>query len=158
MELTLRQHGPNDAELPDILGLMRAAFAYMDGVVDPPSSIHQMTLATLETRAKEAEIWTLGPPVLACVVLQIIPDALYIGKLSVAKDMRGQGLSRRLIGHAMSRARAFGVTSLELESRVELTDNHEVFLAMGFNEVARTSHPGFSKPTAITFRCPVVPA
>ena len=44
---------------------------------------------------------------------------------------------------------------LELQTRVELTENHATFRALGFVEVARTAHPGYDRPTSITFRRPV---
>jgi hypothetical protein len=39
--------------------------------------------------------------------------------------------------------------------RIELTQNHAVFVAMGFLETSRSAHKGFAEPTSITFRRPV---
>jgi hypothetical protein len=40
-----------------------------------------------------------------------------------------------------------------IAARVELTENHETFRAMGFTvETGRTAHPGYDRPTSITFR------
>ena len=149
--MELRQHGPDDAALPAVLDLMRASFAYMDGVIDPPSSIHLMTLEHLRTQAQDAEIWSLGPPLCAAVILTRKPDALYIGKLCVSAQTRGRGLSHQLMDHAAARANALNLPKLELETRIELTDNHAAFRAMGFVEIAHTSHEGYDRPTAITF-------
>jgi hypothetical protein len=41
---------------------------------------------------------------------------------------------------------------LELQTRVELEENHAAFRAMGFAEAGRTAHPGYDRPTSITFR------
>ncbi|NNK16948.1 MAG: GNAT family N-acetyltransferase [Sulfitobacter sp.] len=156
MALSLRRHQADDAALSDILTLIRESFAYMDGRVDPPSSMHRLTLNTLQTQAQTGEIWSLGPPPAACVLFQPMPDALYIGKLSVAERARGQGLARRLIAHAALRAKSLDLPALELQSRVELTENHTAFQAMGFHEVGRTAHDGYTVPTSITFRRSVV--
>ncbi|MEL7216743.1 MAG: hypothetical protein AAGJ96_12530 [Pseudomonadota bacterium] len=41
---------------------------------------------------------------------------------------------------------------MELQTRVQLTETHAAFKAYGFEEIARTAHPGFDAPTSITFR------
>jgi GNAT superfamily N-acetyltransferase len=152
MELTLRRHGPNDPELPDILSLIQSSFEYMGGIVNPPSSVHLLTQSRFNELAQNSEVWSLSPPMSACVIFNPKADAFYIGKLSVALSARGNGLARRLIDHAETRARCHGKKWLELQVRVELTANHAAFIAMGFHEVGRTRHEGFSAPTSITFR------
>jgi ribosomal protein S18 acetylase RimI-like enzyme len=152
MDLALRQHGPGDPELPAILDLIQTAFAYMEGVIDPPSSMRTLTLDALCAQATTGEIWSVGPPLAACVFLTPQPQALYVSKLAVAGPWRGQGLARRLIDQAVLRARHHQRPALDLQSRVELTGNHAAFAAMGFVETGRSSHPGYSRPTSITFR------
>lgn len=149
MELT--RHGPDDPALAEIRALIRNSFAYMDGVIDPPSSMHAMTLKNLQDTAATAEVWSLSNPQSACVVLTPQPATLYIGKLCVAAHARGQGLARCLIDHAACRAAALHLPSLTLQVRVELTSNHRAFGTMGFVETGRTSHPGYAAPTSITF-------
>ena len=80
------------------------------------------------------------------------PGTLYVGKLAVAAGHRGQGLARCLIDRAETRAREMGLPALELQTRVELVENQAAFRAMGFQEVGRTAHPGFDRPTSITYR------
>ena len=41
---------------------------------------------------------------------------------------------------------------LELQTRIELTENHATFGALGFKKIAETAHPGYSRPTSITMR------
>lgn len=129
---------------------MVEAFAYMDGRVDPPSSIHRLSLADLA--AGPGEVWVLGAPPMGCVVLTLEEEALYISKLSVAAKHRHRGLANALIDAADARARELERGWLKLETRIELTENHRTFEAMGFLEVARTSHPGYDRVTSITFR------
>ena len=136
---------------PPILALLRQAFAYMDGRIDPPSSLRDLTPEALTRQARVGELWIIGAPV-ACVFLTPKPGALYVGKLAVAESHRGQGLARRLIDRAETRAREMGLPELELQTRVELVENQATFVAMGFREVGRTAHEGFARPTSITYR------
>jgi ribosomal protein S18 acetylase RimI-like enzyme len=122
--------------------------ASMEGVIDPPSSLQRLTVAELGG----AEVWRIGLPLLACVTLSPRPGALYLGKLAVAAQARGQGQARALVAVAAARARALGLPALELQTRVELTANQAIFRHLGFAEVARTAHPGYDRPTSITYR------
>jgi hypothetical protein len=56
---------------------------------------------------------------------------------------------------AESIARQNGKAYLELETRIELLENHKTFAALGFAKVAENAHPGFNRPTSITMRRPV---
>lgn len=151
MDLTPYRMGPDDPDLPGILSLIQTAFAYMDGRIDPPSSMYQLTLATLSNQAETAEIWAIGRPPKACAFLTPKADSLYLGKLAVAPESRGQGLARRLVGLAEERARALRLPRIELQTRIELTENHTAFAAMRFQEIGRTTHTGYDRPTSITF-------
>lgn len=134
-----------------ILALIQTEFAYMDTRIDPPSSMHHLTVTDLERQSKDAEIWAIGMPPIACVVLSAKPQALYIGKLAVAKTHRGQGLARILIEMAETRAHALGLAKLKLQVRVELVENQATFRALGFQKTAETAHPGYTRPTSYTF-------
>ncbi|WP_010142013.1 GNAT family N-acetyltransferase [Oceanicola sp. S124] len=109
-----------------------------------------------EALAREAagnELWILPPAEapLACMVLTVKPDHLYLGKLAVAETARGQGLARRMMDHAEARARALFLPRLRLQTRIELVENHATFRHLGFVEIARTAHPGYDQPTSLTF-------
>lgn len=136
---------------PPILALLHGAFAYMEGRIDPPSSLRDLTPEALTRQAALGEIWIIGAPV-ACVFLTPKPGALYLGKLAVEARHRGRGLARQLVDLAEARARDMGLPTLELQTRVELSANQRTFEAMGFVETRRTAHPGFDRPTSITYR------
>ena len=146
-----RRLSGDDPDLARVLALIRDSFAYMDGVIDPPSSMHRMTEKSLCTDASRSEIWVIGTPPIACMVLTPRPDTLYLGKLAVASAARGQGLARRMIDHAAARAAALGLPSLTLQTRIELTANHATFAALGFTQTGRTRHDGYDRDTSITF-------
>lgn len=148
-----RQMAPADDFAP-VLALIRTAFAFMEGRIDPPSSMHRLTEAALSDAARDGEVWVredAGAPV-ACVVLTPRADDLYLGKLAVAASHRRKGLARQMVNVALGRAKTLGKSAVTLQTRVELTENHAAFEAMGFRKVAETAHEGFSRPTSITFR------
>lgn len=146
-----------DALLCEVVSLIRASFAYMEGRIDPPSSMHRLTIETLVEQAKDAEVWVVedGGRVVACVFLTPQETALYLGKLAVAATHRGRGLARLLVEKARERARDLGLGAVELQSRVELTDNHSAFTALGFTLAGETAHPGFDQSTSLTFVLPI---
>lgn len=150
-----RRIAGDDPALHDVLALIRQAFAGMEGRIDPPSSMHRLTAADLA--APTVEVWAIGRPPAACVVLTPQADTLYLGKLAVALQMLGQGLARILVDHAVARARVHGLPSVTLQVRVELTENQRIFTSLGFAEVGRTAHPGYDRPTSITYVRPVWP-
>lgn len=158
-EYAPRRMGPAE-DFGPVLALIRDSFAFMDGRIDPPSSMHRLTEAVLAEQARAAELWVAeenGGPV-ACVVLTPRDDDLYLGKLAVAAPHRGKGLARQLVDHAVNRARALGKTAVVLQTRVELTENHAAFEAMGFRKTGETAHAGFTRPTSLTYRREVTPS
>lgn len=146
-----------DEDFGALLALIRGAFAFMEGRIDPPSSMHRLTEADIARQAVDGEVWVIGPSgaPMACVFLTCRAEALYIGKLAVAQDARGKGLGRALIDVAAARAVALGYDALELQTRIELEENQRYFGRQGFVEVGRTAHPGYDRPTSITYRKPL---
>ncbi len=143
-----------DTDWTALLRLVRDSFAYMESRIDPPSSMHRLTAESIARHAAEQEIWIIGPPEapVACLFMTEKPDCLYVGKLAVAESHRGKGYARLLINCAEARARAKGLPALELQSRVELTENHAVFAKMGFVKTGEDAHEGYDRPTSITMR------
>ena len=141
-----------DEDMTPVHALLTQAFAYMDAVIDPPSSLGRMTTADLTAEARAQELWVLDPGPAACMILTDKGDTLYLGKLAVAASQRGQGLARVMVDHAVTRARALSRPSVTLQTRVELTANQAAFQAMGFAEIGRTAHKGYDRPTSITYR------
>ncbi len=146
---------PDDPFVPDILDLVRRSFAYMEPRINPPSSMHRMTIASIQDQCKSGEVWTIGDPPVACIFLTDKKDRLYVGKLTVDETMRGKGLARQLIDLANTRAKNKGLPILELHTRIELTENHETFQKLGFSNTGEGRHDGFDRPTYIIMQKPV---
>jgi GNAT superfamily N-acetyltransferase len=142
-----------------LLSLLRTSFAYMDSRIDPPSSLQKMGVDELRSKAQQ-EILILatdGSDLVGCAFAAVRNDCVYIGKIAVAERARGRGVARRMMEAAESIARSARRQALELQTRVELVENHKTFAALGFEKVAETSHPGYTRPTSITMRKVVRP-
>lgn len=139
--------------------LLRDAFAAMEGRIDPPSSMGRLTVDDLRAKAMAEDLFLIRSAALpvGCLFGAARQDSYYVGKLAVAEPLRGKGLARALIEAAARQAGALGLPALELESRVELTGNHAAFAAMGFARTGATRHPGYDRPTSLTFRRPLPP-
>lgn len=143
------------ADWEGLLGLVRRAFAYMEGRVDPPSSLARMDAAALAAKAG-AEVLLLahdaGGVLVGCLFADDRGEVLYIGKLAVEPARQGAGIGTTLMAAAEALARARGIPVMELQTRVELTGNHAAFARMGFEKVGETAHAGYGRPTSYTFR------
>lgn len=137
-----------------LLALLRDAFAYMDGRIDPPSSLHGFNAARLAAKAAEEELVLafVDGALAGCLFAAPRGEALYLGKIAVRPDLQGRGIARRMFALAEASARSRGFKALELQARIELTENHRTFTALGFVRVGEGSHPGYTRPTDVNFR------
>jgi ribosomal protein S18 acetylase RimI-like enzyme len=137
-----------------LLALIRAAFAPMDGVIDPPSSAHRLTAETLRAKAQSETgfLARAGDAMIGCAFIAEKGDHFYLGKLAVLPACQGRGVGRRLLEAAERHSVRAGKPLIELQTRVELTANQRVFRALGFVETGRTAHQGFDRPTSVTMR------
>ncbi len=135
----------------ELLALILSSFAYMDGIIDPPSSAHRLTLASLAQKARDEIAFAAieNGRITGCVFCKPEPGFLYIGKLAVAPASQGKGMGRRLLSVAEAIARERGLPALRLETRIELAGNHAAFARWGFARTAENSHPGFARTTSI---------
>lgn len=143
-----------DEDWPALLAMIRRAFAFMEGRIDPPSSLHRLDEAGLAAKAAE-EICLLariGGDAVGCVFCKPERDHLYIGKLAVDPQMQRHGIGRWLMQAAEDRARRLGLEAVQLQTRIELVENHAAFGRLGFARIGETAHEGFDRPTSITMR------
>ena len=102
-----------------VLALIRASFAYMESRIDPPSSMHRLTAASLTAasladHAREHALWLIqeGNDLCACAQFTPRPGCLYVGKLAVSANYRRRGYAACLIHHAEERAKALALPAL----------------------------------------------
>jgi GNAT superfamily N-acetyltransferase len=137
--------------------LILRAFAYMDGRIDPPSSAFALTPETMAAEAAKGALLLArdDDKLVGCVFAYPKGDALYIAKLAVLPGLQRAGIGRLLVEEVRADARKRGFLNLELQTRIELKENHIAFGRMGFVKIAETAHPGYSRPTSITMHSAV---
>ena len=137
-----------------LLAMLHRAFAYMENRIDPPSSLHRLDAAALAEKAREERclVAFADGRLAGCVFCDARPDCLYIGKLAVEPALQGVGIGRALMARAEAEARALGMPALELQTRIELVENHAAFAALGFVRTGETAHAGYDRPTSVTMR------
>lgn len=138
--------------IPDILNLLQVSFAYMQSRVNPQSSMRNLSVETIKDQCVSGEVWAIGKAPYACIFLKEKHDCLYLGKLAVNPEARGHGYARRLVELAEERAISKGLPALELETRIELLENHATFQRLGFIKISEGAHDGFDRPTYIIMR------
>ena len=129
----------------------------MEGRIDPPSSLHRLSAEDLADKAR-SETCLLAHQddrLAGCIRCAPLSDRMYVGKMAVEPDLQGRGIGAALMQHVEALARAAGLPMLELQTRIELSENYEAFTQMGFSETGRTAHPGFDRPTSRTMAKPL---
>jgi len=154
MAVQITRASENFSRWSDLLKLLHEAFAYMDTRIDPPSSLHRLTPASLASKSQDETLFlaTDGRALVGCVFARLQTDALYVSKFAVRPDRQGCGIGRRLMNAVEQHARDISVRDLELDTRIELTENHATFAAMGYIKVAEGSHQGYGRPTSVKMR------
>jgi GNAT superfamily N-acetyltransferase len=137
-----------------LLDLILASFAYMNGRIDPPSSALLLTPAALRQKSETETLLLafLGERLAGCAFLSRRADHVYVGKLAVAPDLQGRGIGKKLLTESEGFARVLGVGAMELQTRIELNENHRTFTRLGYSEVGRSAHSGYDRPTTVTLR------
>ena len=151
------RHVPADfADWEPVRALILEAFAYMEGRIDPPSSALRLSAESMAADAAKGALLLaeVDGALAGCAFVRPKGDALYIGKLAVRPDLQGRGIGKALVAAAREEARRGGLAALELQTRIELNENHVAFARMGFVKIAETAHPGYARPTSITMRAP----
>lgn len=151
---------PTDFRDWDVLErLLHAAFAYQNGRIDPPSSAHALDAKSIARKGKDEHLFLAfdEAELVGCVFAAPRAGALYVNKLAVWPHRQREGIGRRLMQAAEQLARESSLATLELDTRIELVENHRTFEALGFVKTAEGAHDGFARPTFITMRRPLRP-
>ena len=152
MLITTSPEGFN--EWAPLTQLLHEAFRYMEGRIDPPSSLESIGIEAFKKKAQD-EILIVAHDdgkLVGCAFGALRNDCAYLSKVAVALTSRRQGITRSMFKAADEIARQHGKPFLELQTRIELIENQVTFGTLGFVKVAETAHPGYSRTTSITMR------
>jgi predicted N-acetyltransferase YhbS len=160
MNFTLRPH--TDTDVPALLAVIRAAFAQYRGRIDPPSSAEHKTVEIVRAELAQADavVAEADGRIVGCVFYRPVTNdwgtSMYIDRLAVHPDARGQGLADRLLAEAERATRARGLAAMMLSVRIPLTELHAFYRKRGFEAVGTTTHAGYAQPTSMVFRKSVI--
>ena len=150
--------GLRPATVDDAAALSRtiiAAFEQYRGKLVPESGAFRETpesIADEMSRHTGAIVAEQNSAIVGCVMFRMYEGDLYFGRLSVLPEARSTGLAKRLIAAVEREARAAGLPGVRLGVRVVLTDNQRLFHSLGYREISREAHEGFTEPTSINMR------
>ena len=139
--------------------LISQAFSHMEGRIDPPSSVTRLDVdaLTMKLGSEDIVVALNEDRVVGCLFAHPEAGNYYLEKIAVTHNLRQQGIARAMVEAADARARELGLSALTLQSRVELTENHAAFNAMGFRQTGTYTHPGYDEPTSLVFTRPLPP-
>ena len=90
--------------------------------------------------------------VVGCVALIPMGNGVYeLSKMAVSPELRGQGMWRRIIEHAIAEAKALGAASLFLGSNSVLKNAVHLYEAVGFRHVPPENLPDMHYARADVF-------
>jgi predicted N-acetyltransferase YhbS len=148
--ILLRQ--ANNADVPRIVEVIRAGFEEYRGRLDPPSGAHDETIETIQRKMQNASavVALADEKIVGCVLVEIENDHIYLGRLAVLPEFRKQGIARKLMAWAETRAHALGFTRVQLGVRLALPENLAYFQKLGYRISKYEHHSGFAEPTFAT--------
>jgi predicted N-acetyltransferase YhbS len=142
-------------DAPTVAAIIAASFEEYRGKLVPESGAFRETaedIAAELAHESGAIIAERNGEIVGCVMLKLIEDDLYFGRLSVVPAARGQGIARRLIEAVEDEARRRELAGVRLGVRIVLTENQRLFTQLGYVEISREAHEGFDHPTSINMR------
>jgi putative acetyltransferase len=84
----------------------------------------------------------LGQQAVGCVALIPMSGGVFeLSKMAVSPELRGLGIGRRLLQHAITQAKRIGAKSLFLGSNARLEDAVHLYESVGFRHVPAESIP-----------------
>ena len=151
-DMDILHNPPNFDDWQSLLALLQETYAYMEGRIDPPSSLNQMDLDSLISKSRNEEMILAveAGELVGCLFATKKGGAFYLAKIAVSKSRRGQGIARAMFDKAESLARHWNLKALVLQTRIELIENHLAFAAIGFAKTMESAHPGYDRATSIT--------
>ena len=142
-------------DAPTVAAIIAASFEEYRGKLAPELGAFRETAEGIAAELAHelgAIIAERNGVIVGCVMLKLIDDDLYFGRLSVVPSARGQGVARRLIEAVEDEARRRELAGVRLGVRIVLTENQRLFTQLGYVEISREAHEGFDHPTSINMR------
>jgi len=72
-------------------------------------------------------------------------DGMHLENVALSPACQGRGLGKSLIGFVEDRARAAGLSSVELYTNEKMTENQVLYPRLGYREIERRTEDGFAR-------------
>ena len=86
-----------------------------------------------------------GGEIVGVLVLMDKEDGLLLDNVAVLPSRQGEGVGRRLVDHAESEARRLGHRHLDLYTHQRMTENIDMYIRYGYEEIDRRTERGFPR-------------
>ncbi|HEX2128245.1 MAG TPA: GNAT family N-acetyltransferase [Solirubrobacterales bacterium] len=94
--------------------------------------------------ARRGELWVLGDPIAAALVLQDADDHLWLDVVAVEPSHQGAGLGGKLLRFAEEEATRRGHSEVRLLTHELMSENRAIYGEIGYEEYDRRGEPGDS--------------
>src|SRR5215813_12084768 len=138
MSDTLILRAATAVDAPAIAATIAAAFEEYRGKLEPESGAFRETaegIAAELARDSGAIVAERNGQMVACVMVKLLEDDLYFGRLSVLPAARG-GIARRLVEAVEDEARRRELSGVRLGVRIVLTENQRLFTELATSRPA----------------------
>ena len=113
--------------------------------------LDQNTIAQKAECEQLLQVWAKNLLV-GCVIHRNRPGSVYLGTLTIEPGYQGRGIVRQLVA-AFERTVFEALRNvIELDTRIQLTENHAVFYPLGFEKISEHAYAGYDQPTFITMQ------
>ncbi|MBC04945.1 GNAT family N-acetyltransferase [Thalassospira sp.] len=149
IEITLVET-PDEVSFERLVEILLGAFAFQDGIVDPPSSAKAVSVSELQWRFARDTLFVARDGmsnVIGQIWLEDVGKDAYLYKLSVDPALKGSGAGKALVEAACAFARDRGKQNMRLHVRIELEDNIAFFKSRGFEIAGEGVHEGYDRTT-----------
>ncbi len=150
--ITLRAATVQDAAT--IVNVMQRAFQEYVDALKPPSGVHKETVESVREKINTGQ-WVLAEragQAVGCVWYEVRGDHVYLGRLSVPPEFRGNGIAGTLMDYVETQARAHNIFCVELSVRIVLEKMRVMYERRGYQLLRYETHTGYTEPTYLVMR------
>jgi GNAT superfamily N-acetyltransferase len=132
------------ADVDAVRACVRAAYSvYVERIGRPPAPIDADYEALVA--AEEAWVATEEEAVVGVLVIRPRSDSLFLENVAVTPARQGHGIGRALIAFAERRAAELALPAVELYTNERMTENLQLYPALGYVETERRREEGFAR-------------
>ncbi len=147
---TIREMKATD--IPQVVHVIREAFAEYQNQLDPPSSAHHKTPEIVQGELADGGgfVATAGDSIVGCAFYHNHARHMYLDRLAVLPQQRDQGIAHSLIRAVEQHAMEHALGEVRLSVRLVLEQQRGLYEHLGYHFVSYGTHPGYPQPTFVT--------